>query len=125
LTASDADIATLDQVKETARESEPYSPLGQLFSDYLEEKMARDPEFRKYMEEPRPYFPFSQCVGILRLEQELSLEEVARRTGLSVEAVSRLESDRQVPTDDDVAKLSKALGHDLARHLPAPAERAA
>jgi ribosome-binding protein aMBF1 (putative translation factor) len=125
LSAAARDIATLDQVTEQDQDTEWISPVGRSITECIAEESSRDPKYKKYMEEPRPWFQFSQVVGIRRLELEISLGEVAKRTGIDRGVISRLERDIQAPTDEEIARLSEALDLDLTPFLPAPVERAA
>jgi ribosome-binding protein aMBF1 (putative translation factor) len=125
LTASDADIATLDLVTEETEQTEWISPIGQSAADYFDERARRDPEFKRLIEEPRPLFDLAQAVGIRRWDLELSQRALARKAGIGPNVISCLEKETRGPTDEEISKLSKALDLDLTPFLPAPAERAA
>ena len=55
-------------------------------------------------------------VRLLRISQGLSQEDLARRVGLAVSSISRIERDQHVPTPVELAKIQVALG--VATPLP-------
>ena len=60
----------------------------------------------------------AKLVGLLRekrLLKELSLNQVATRSGLSHAMVSRVEKRERLPTIDTLLRISEALGADLAK----------
>ena len=59
----------------------------------------------------------------LRLEQELTLAEVAKRSGLAVSTVSKVERGLMALTYDRFSQLADGLGVDMAELFTAHGER--
>ena len=57
-------------------------------------------------------------IRLLRITRGLSQEDLARRIGLAVSSISRIERDQHLPTPVEMAKLQVALGV-----VPPPARR--
>lgn len=60
-------------------------------------------------------------VKSLRTAKEISLEELADRTGLAVEQITRIEENIDIPSLAPLVKLARALGVRLGTFLDDPA----
>lgn len=61
----------------------------------------------------RRWRPIGQWLRVARKESRLTLKELERLTGISSSALGRFESDRAVPSIDDVCLISQQLGWPL------------
>lgn len=77
--------------------------------DYVAEREARDPEFRKAREAMRPQFEFRLALIKARLSAGLTQAEVAEAIGTKQSAIARLESGESNPTLDMMVRLASAL----------------
>lgn len=77
--------------------------------DYVAEREARDPEFRKARERMRPQFEFRVALIEARLDKGMTQAEVAEAIGTKQSAVARLESGESNPTLDMISRLATAL----------------
>lgn len=77
--------------------------------DYVKEREASNPEFRKAREELRPQFEFRRALISARIAAGLTQKELADRMGTTQSAIARLESGSQMPTLDTLYRLSTVL----------------
>lgn len=77
--------------------------------DYVTEREACDPEFRKVREASRPRFEFRVAMVRARLAAGLTQVEVAEAMGVSSDTVDRLECGLSSPTLETMMRLAKAL----------------
>ncbi|MEJ5375973.1 MAG: cupin domain-containing protein [bacterium] len=88
--------------------------------DYLTDPSILTPGLKK---EPPPR-TLGQRIGSIRKEKGLSLEDLASRTGMDMELLSRIESDQYTPPLGELIRLGKALetkmGVFIAPSAPAP-----
>lgn len=79
------------------------------FREHLEEQM-KDPAFRKAWEETELSYQVARALVKLRLELDLTQEELARRAGVPQSVVARLESGRHLPSLRSLDRIAKKLG---------------
>lgn len=88
--------------------------------DYLTDPSLMDTGVRK--EAPRK--TLGQRVAAIRKEKGLSLEDLASRTGMDVQTLSRIEKDEYTPPLGELIRLGKALetrmGYFIAPSAPTP-----
>lgn len=77
--------------------------------DYVAEREARDPEFRREREASRPKLEFRIALVRARLAAGLTQAELAEAIGTKQSAVARLESGDSNPTLEMMTRLAKAL----------------
>lgn len=77
--------------------------------DYVAQREARSPEFRKAREDGRTQFEFRVALIGARLASDLTQAELAERIGTKQSAIARLENGTSNPTLDMMARLAKAL----------------
>ena len=97
-----------------SREGDPgtdgwISPIGQTIDEFIAEREAQDPEFKREREENRHLREFAKLVLIRRTELELSHQELAKRMGTSPSVISRLESGRHSFSIATLRRLADAL----------------
>ena len=82
------------------------------FQDYLK-KALEDPEFRADYEALEPIYTIKRQLIEARIQQHLTQEEIAERTGMKRSAIARLERGDSNPTIKSLQKLAAALGKKL------------
>lgn len=83
---------------------------------YLEE-LRNDPEYVAEERELRPLLELADDILNLRLENQWSQSELARRAGTKQSNISRIESGLANPTLKFIQKLAKALGAEVEIRL--------
>ena len=79
------------------------------YREYVAEREARDPEFRKAREAGRPQYEFRRALIGARLAAGLTQAELAEAIGTKQSAIARLEGGESNPTLDMLVRLAKAL----------------
>lgn len=77
--------------------------------DYVAEREARDPAFRKAREAGRPQFEFRKALVGARIASGLTQAEIAEAIGTKQSAIARLETGESNPTLDMMMRLASAL----------------
>lgn len=77
--------------------------------DYVAEREARDPSFRKAREAERPRYEFQRALIGARLNAGLTQADLAEAIGTKQSAIARLEGGESNPTLDMMTRLAKAL----------------
>lgn len=110
-------------MKETTKARKPRAPRKTRTSephDYLTDPAALGPGGKK----ESPPRTLGQRIAAIRKEKALSLEDLASRTGLDPELLSRIEQDQYTPPLGELIRLGKALetkmGVFIAPSEPAP-----
>ena len=67
-------------------------------------------------------YVLAQKIKELRIKQNLTLEEVAKRTGLSKGLISKIENNKSSPPLATLMKISRALGVDISYFFHKPKE---
>ncbi|HEX4754646.1 MAG TPA: helix-turn-helix transcriptional regulator [Candidatus Dormibacteraeota bacterium] len=89
------------------------SPIGRRHSDGMRESAEKDPAYRAALEELMPYERMARAIIRLRMELDLSQEELARRVGTSASAIARLESGQHRPSVETLRRIAKAFDRTL------------
>jgi DNA-binding XRE family transcriptional regulator len=76
----------------------------------IEKEWMKDPEFRRIRKEREPYFRIVKQLTEARIRQKKTQAEVARKAGLTQEAISALESLKREPQLSTLCKVAMALG---------------
>lgn len=76
--------------------------------------LLKDPEFAKEVEELKPEYELISQIIQLRIEQKLTQEELAKRTGIKQSNISRLESGSYNPSLQFLKKIAKGFGKELS-----------
>ena len=79
------------------------------FREYLDRRLADNPEFRDAFEALGPEFEFIRTIIRARLEAGLTQRELADRIGSSQSAVARLEGGGGLPNTRTLLRLANAL----------------
>lgn len=79
------------------------------FKEHLEEQM-KDPAFRKAWEETELSHQVARALIKLRIDLNLTQEELAKRAGVPQSVIARLESGRYLPSLRSVQKIARKLG---------------
>jgi len=79
------------------------------FREHLEEQM-KDPAFRRAWEETELGHQVARALIKLRLELNLTQEELAKRAGVPQSVIARLESGRHLPSLRSLEKIARKLG---------------
>lgn len=77
--------------------------------EYIAEREACDPEFRKLREATRPQFEFRRALIQARLDAGMTQRQMAERLGVKQPALARWEAGTTMPTLDTLYRLAKAL----------------
>jgi DNA-binding XRE family transcriptional regulator len=77
--------------------------------DYVTDREARDPSFKKARDAGRPQFEFRRALIGARLAAGLTQAELAEQIGTKQSAIARLENGASNPTLDMLVRLAKAL----------------
>ncbi len=88
-------------------------PIGRLHSDAMRERAAKSPAYRAALEELMPYDRIARKIVRLRMDQDFSQEELARRVGTSPSAIARLESGQHRPSVETLRRVAKAFDRTL------------
>ena len=83
---------------------------------YLEEQL-KDPEFKKIHEENQEEYEAIRAEIAARCSQNVTQEELARRTGIRQSNISRIESGACSPRISTLQKIADALGMKLCIEL--------
>lgn len=78
-------------------------------NDYLEQRSARDPEFRAEREMLRPKHEFHRALIRARLDAGFTQTELTDRIGTKQSAIARLEGGTAQPSFDMLRRLSRAF----------------
>ncbi|CAN5238898.1 hypothetical protein BH23CHL1_BH23CHL1_18360 [soil metagenome] len=79
------------------------------FRTWLDEELARDPEFRAEWENSEPEFLFQRALINARLDVGLTQTQLADMIGTKQSAIARLESGSAKPSFDMLGRLATAL----------------
>lgn len=79
------------------------------YREHLEEQM-KDPAFRKAWEETELSYQVARALIKIRLDLNLTQEELAKRAGVPQSVIARLESGRHLPSLRSLDKIAKKLG---------------
>ena len=99
-------MATVPTNKTTA------SPVGDAHAPGRGRR-SRDPAHRAALEELAPFEQLARMVLKLRMERDLTQQQLADLLGTSVPAISRLESGQHRPNVETLQKLARACGRQL------------
>ena len=75
--------------------------------------LMKDDEFRIEYEKLKPRYELISTIIRLRLEENLTQEELAFRVGTQKSNISRLESGNYNPSLDFINKIAKGLGKEI------------
>jgi len=91
------------------------------FREHLKEQL-RDPAFRQAWEESELSYQVARALIKLRLDLNITQEELARRAGVPQSVIARLESGRHLPSLRSLEKIARKLGLQVKLDLvPGPA----
>lgn len=90
--------------------TQPTSPLGSEARDLAARRRAADSKYAELEKKHEVALAVADLVILHRTRAGLSQEELARRIGTSVSAISRLESGFHVPSLETLRRLAAALG---------------
>ena len=82
------------------------------FRNHLNRQL-QDPEFAAEYEQLRPEYEAIRAVIAARIENNITQEELAQRTGIRHSNISRIESGAVSPTIETLARLASGLGKTL------------
>ena len=82
------------------------------FRNHLNRQL-QDPEFAAEYEQLRPEYEAIRAVIAARIENNITQEELAQRTGIRQSNISRIESGAVSPTIETLARLASGLGKTL------------
>ncbi|MEQ8224605.1 MAG: helix-turn-helix transcriptional regulator [Candidatus Eremiobacterota bacterium] len=80
----------------------------------VKKDLLKAPEFAREVENLRPEYELISQIIQLRIEQNVTQEELAKRTGIKQSNISRLESGSYNPSLQFLKKIAKGLGKDLS-----------
>lgn len=86
--------------------------MGTKFEDYLREKL-KDPEYRKEYEAMQPEYEVRMAILRARLENGLTQEALAQRTGIAQGDISKLENGNFNPSVKILQRLAAGMGMNL------------
>lgn len=89
------------------------SSAGRTHRAAMDDAAARDAEYTAALERLLPYERIARQVIGLRMEMDISQEELARRVGTSASAIARLESGHHRPSVETLRRVARALDRDL------------
>lgn len=79
------------------------------FREHLKEQM-KDPAFREAWDESELSYQVARTLIKLRLDLDLTQEELARRAGVTQSVIARLESGRHLPSLRSLDRIAKKPG---------------
>ena len=82
------------------------------FKNYLAQQME-DPAFAAEYEAQRPEYEAIRAVIAARLACNMTLKELAEKTGIRQSNISRIENGSASPTIDTLARIAAGLGKQL------------
>lgn len=82
------------------------------FRNHLDRQL-QNPEFAAEYEQLRPEYEAIRAVIAARIENNITQEELAQRTGIRQSNISRIESGAVSPTIETLARLASGLGKTL------------
>jgi transcriptional regulator with XRE-family HTH domain len=79
------------------------------FREHLKEQI-KDPAFRQAWEESELSYQIARALIKLRLDLNLTQQELARKAGVPQSVIARLESGKHLPSLRSLEKIAKKLG---------------
>ncbi len=80
-----------------------------VFRDHLKEQL-QDPAFRQAWEESELSYQVARALIKLRLDLNLTQQELARKAGVPQSVIARLESGKHLPSLRSLERIAKRLG---------------
>ncbi|MDR1916198.1 MAG: helix-turn-helix domain-containing protein [Synergistaceae bacterium] len=77
------------------------------------ERQLEDPEFAAEWERQRPEREYIEAIIAARIEQNLTQEELARKTGIRQSNISRIENGNCSPTVATLQQIANGVGKTL------------
>lgn len=90
--------------------------------DDVKEQILANPDVKSEYEALRDEFTLAQQAIALRTASGLSQREFSDRIGIKQPQLARIESGKQVPKLETLAKLAEGAGYTLEIHFVAPTE---
>jgi len=82
------------------------------FKNHLNEQL-KDPNFADEWERQRPEREYIKAIIAARMEQNLTQEELARKSGIRQSNISRIENGNSSPTIATLQQLANGMGKTL------------
>ena len=79
------------------------------FREFLNENLENDPEFKKIWKANEERRELVKKIIALRIKENLTQRDLARRIGTNQTAISRLESGKYNPSVDFLIRIARAL----------------
>ena len=76
----------------------------------IEKELFKDEEFKREYERLKPQYEIISKMIKMRIEQNLTQEQLAEKIGISKSTISRIESGNQSPSLDFMQKLADGMG---------------
>jgi ribosome-binding protein aMBF1 (putative translation factor) len=95
----------------------PVSPIGQSARAAANRRRKTDPEYAALEKKYEASMAIADLVILHRTRTGITQEELAKRMGTSVPAISRLESGFHMPSMRTLQKLAEAIGASLKIEL--------
>ncbi len=83
----------------------------------VKKDLLKDPLLAEEVEQLKPEYELISQIIQIRIEQNITQEELARRTGITQSNLSRLESGRYNPSMQFLKKIAQGLGKELSISL--------
>jgi transcriptional regulator with XRE-family HTH domain len=91
----------------------------------MRERAAKSPVYRAALEEFRTYETIARAIIKLRMDMNMSQEELAKAVATSSSAIARLESGQHKPSVETLRRIAKAFNRDLVISFAKPSKRLA
>jgi DNA-binding XRE family transcriptional regulator len=97
-------------------------PIGNNTSQARERRARQSAEYRDEQARLAPYEELARMVIRLRIDYNLTQEDLASRVGTSKTAICRLESGQHAPTAESLRKIASAFGGHLVIGVEMPSD---
>lgn len=87
--------------------------MSYTFEDYLEERLKKDPEFKKEWEASQTEREMNISLIRARVAAKMTQKELSERSGINQSNISRIENGDISPNVSTLKKLAEALGTTL------------
>lgn len=99
------------------------SPIGTSVEEASRRRASRSSRYRRQLEHLEPFERLARSLIRLRMDLDLTQQQLADKTGTTASAIARLESGRHRPNVETLKKIANAYGGHLLLGFDIPARR--